>query len=236
MNLVKKIAAVVVAAALSVGFLSMSAFADPFEDAVAISSGEEAKGTLERGGSLTYEITSKGTGNLVVNWSVGKRWTYLHVFDEDGAYLNVESLDVKAGSLRSGGEGKNYIESNWNSTSERFSASATYKVTKGTFYITVSDVIDGGGYSAGEGAFKITADFPTKTSTDLSYLGITMKKGDTMQLDSVGVSSSKAKWTSSKKTVASVTAKGVVTAKKKGTTVISCTYNGKTVKLKVTVK
>lgn len=233
MNFVKKIAAVVVAAVLSVGFLSMSAFADPFEDAVAISSGEEVKGTVDRGGSLTYEITSKGTGNLVVNWSVGKKWTYLHVFDEEGAYLNVESLDVKAGSLYSGGEGSDKIGGIWNSTSERFSGSATYKVNKGTYYITVSD--DGSG-SNGNGTLKLTANFPSKTSSDLTYLGITMKKGDTMQLDSVGVSSSKAKWTSSKKTVASVTAKGVITAKKKGTTVISCTYNGKTVKLKVTVK
>lgn len=233
MNFVKKIAAVVVAAVLSVGFLSMSAFADPFEDAVAISSGEEVKGTVDRGGSLTYEITSKGTGNLVVNWSVGKKWTYLHVFDEEGAYLNVESLDVKAGSLYSGGEGSDKIGGIWNSTSERFSGSATYKVNKGTYYITVSD--DGSG-SNGNGTLKLTANFPSKTSSDLTYLGITMKKGETMQLDSVGVSSSKAKWTSSKKTVASVTAKGVVTAKKKGTTVISCTYNGKTVKLKVTVK
>ncbi len=232
MNFVKKIVAVVVAAALSVGFLSMSAFADPFEDAVAISSGEEVKGTVEKGGSLTYEITSKGTGNLVVNWSVAKCWSYLHVYDEDGAYLNVESLNVKAGSLYRGGEGNNYINGNWNSTSERFSASAAYKVTKGTYYITVSD----DSRSSGTGTLKLTADFPTKTTSDLSYLGITMKKGETMQLDSVGVSSSKAKWTSSKKTVASVTAKGVVSAKKKGTTVISCTYNGKTVKLKVTVK
>lgn len=232
MNLVKKIAAVVVAAALSVGFLSMSAFADPFEDAVAISSGDEVKGTVNSGSSVTYEITSKGTGNLVVNWSVAKYWSYFHVYDEDGAYLNVESLNVKAGSLYEGGEGKNYIHGKWNSTSERFSASATYKVSKGTYYITVSV----NSFTEGSGTLKLTADFPTKTSTDLSYLGITMKKGDTMQLDSVGASSSSVKWTSSKKTVASVTAKGVVTAKKKGTTVISCTYNVKTVKLKVTVK
>lgn len=234
MNFVKKIVAVVVAAALSVGFLSMSAFADPFEDAVAISSGEEVKGTVVGSyGSLTYEITSKGTGDLVINWSIANLWSYIHVYDEDGAYLNVDSLNIKAGSLYSGGEGSDKIGGKWNSTSERFSGSATYKVNKGTYYITVSD--DGSG-SNGNGTLKLTADFPTKTSTDLSYLGITMKKGDTMQLDSVGVSSSKAKWTSSKKTVASVTAKGVVTAKKKGTTVISCTYNGKTVKLKVTVK
>ncbi len=233
MNFVKKIAAVVVAAVLSVGFLSMSAFADPFEDAVAISSGEEVKGTVEWNDSVTYEITSKGTGNLVINWSIAKYRSYFHVYDEDGAYLNVESLNIKAGSLNEGGEGKNYIRGNWNSTSERFSASATYKVTKGTYYITVScDEFS----RTGNGTLKLTADFPAKTSSDLTYLGITMKKGDTMQLDSVGVSSSKAKWTSSKKTVASVTAKGVVTAKKKGTAVISCTYNGKTVKLKVTVK
>lgn len=231
MNFVKKIAAVVVAAVLSVGFLSMSAFADPFEDAVAISSGDEAKGTVEWNDSVTYEITSKGTGNLVINWSVAKTRTYIHVYDEDGAYLNVESLNVKAGSLEDGGEGENYIKGYWNNTSQRFSASATYKVSKGTYYITVSAVV----YSEGNGTLKLTADFPTKTTSDLSYLGITMKKGDTMQLDS-GVSSSSVKWTSSKKTVASVTAKGVVSAKKKGTTVISCTYNGKTVKLKVTVK
>lgn len=234
MGLLKKIVAIFTAVVVSVGVLSISAFADPFEDAVAISSGEEVTGKVDKNGGVTYELTSKWTGSLIVNWSVGLQWSYLHVYDADGAYLKVNSLNVKAGELREGGEGKDKVRGFWNTISERFSASATYSIGKGTYYITVTN--GNGSYGDGDGSLRLSVEFPNKTSTDLTYLGITMKKGDTMKLESVGVSSGNVKWTSSKKAVVSVTSKGVITAKKKGTSVISCTYNDKTVKLKVTVK
>lgn len=52
----------------------------------------------------------------------------------------------------------------------------------------------------------------------------------------LNISAKKAKWSSSNKKVATVSKTGKVTAKKKGTAVISAKFNGYTVKCKVTVK
>lgn len=63
----------------------------------------------------------------------------------------------------------------------------------------------------------------------------TVAVGDTVQLKMSGTSK-KIKWTSSKKKVATVTAKGVVKGKKAGTAVIRAKVGGKTYKCTVTVK
>jgi len=61
----------------------------------------------------------------------------------------------------------------------------------------------------------------------MNYSAYTLKKGKTVKLKVRNVSKKKKiVWTSSKKKVAAVNAKGVVTAKKKGTTVIAAKLSG----------
>lgn len=81
---------------------------------------------------------------------------------------------------------------------------------------------------------KITITYPKKKS-------VTLKKGKTLKLRTKvtpsKAASYKITYKSSKKKVASVSDKGVVKGLKKGTTTITVkTYNGKTAKVKVTVK
>ena len=64
---------------------------------------------------------------------------------------------------------------------------------------------------------------------------VTLIKGQTVSLK-VNGTSVKAKWKSSKPAVASVTTKGVVKAKKKGTAVITATIKSKAYKCRVTVE
>ena len=77
------------------------------------------------------------------------------------------------------------------------------------------------------------------TSVKLSKTSVTVKKGKTYTLKaalSKGAAGT-VKWGTNNAKVATVSAKGVVAAKKKGTAVITVkTYNGKTAKCKVTVK
>lgn len=68
----------------------------------------------------------------------------------------------------------------------------------------------------------------------LSKKTLTLKKGKTKKL-TLKNASGKIKWKSSKKSVATVSSKGVVTAKKAGKTTVSAVYKNKTYKCTVTV-
>ena len=73
-------------------------------------------------------------------------------------------------------------------------------------------------------------------SIRLNKKSATVKVGKTVKLKVKGKYSGKVKWSSSKKKVASVNAKGVVKGVKKGKAVITAKVGGKKLKCKVTVK
>lgn len=213
MKKARKLLALIMTAVLMLTAVSVTSFADVYDDAVAIDSGETATGKLTSGGSyLSYEFTAKSSGMLTLSLSIALSYSEISIFDEDGTCLNVEEIITKSGSIYNGGEGHDYIGGKWNSSSERFTTTAKYKVSKGTYYIKIYR----GTYKSGSGTVKLTATYPTKSAKDFSYVGITFKKGETMQLQAVDADSSQVTWKSSKKSVASVTSKGKVTAKKKG--------------------
>ena len=232
----KKIIAVLLVAVIALTSVSVTSFASPYDEAIAIDSGETVEGKIDPGESIYYEITTKSSGTLTVTWSYGSMWSCLYVYDEDGAYIPVETIEIKAGRLWSGGEGEDRIEGKWSGASERFSVTSTYKVTQGTYYIHCED---GSSYSKdGNHKSKITATYPTESNdVTISYLGLTMKKGDTLQLSAILTGGKeKTTWTSSKKTVASITSSGKVTAKKKGSTIITAKCGDSVAKLNITVK
>lgn len=236
MRKIRKLLALLLVAVITVTAVSVTSFASPYDEAIAIDSGETVEGTIDPGESIYYEITTKSSGTLTVTWSYGSIWSCLYVYDEDGAYIPVETLEIKAGRLRSGGEGEDSIEGKWSGASEKFSVTSTYKVTKGTYYIQCED---GSSYSKdGDHKSKLTVTYPTEEKeVKISYLGLTMKKGDTLQLSAILTGGKeKTTWTSSKKKVASITSSGKVTAKKKGSTIITAKCGDSVVKLKITVK
>lgn len=75
----------------------------------------------------------------------------------------------------------------------------------------------------------------SSTKTAISEKNLTLYAGETQTLKIVG-SSKKASWSSSKKSVATVTNKGLVTAKKGGTATITAKIGNKKYTCKVTVK
>lgn len=110
------------------------------------------------------------------------------------------------------------------------------KITaKGTGSATVT-AVTGSGQKA---EIKVTVKKAPK-SVGLEKTSKTVKKGKTYQVKPViksGYASYKITYSSSNKSVAAVSSKGVVTGKKKGTATITVkTFNGKTVKCKITVK
>lgn len=76
---------------------------------------------------------------------------------------------------------------------------------------------------------------PVNAASKISKSKVTLIKGQTIQLKVTGTKS-KAKWSSNKKSVATVSAKGKVTAKKKGLATITAKVGSKKYICKVTVK
>ena len=91
-------------------------------------------------------------------------------------------------------------------------------------------------------AMPVTAEAATKKAPKLSKSKVTLtitkkKTKPAVQLKVKNVSAKKVKWTSSNKKIVTVSAKGKVTAKKKGSAVITVKVKGsKTLRCKVTVK
>ena len=80
-----------------------------------------------------------------------------------------------------------------------------------------------------------TATTVEAASVKLNYKKLTLYKGQKKQLKIKGTKK-KVKWSSNKKTVVSVDKKGKITAKKKGTAVITAKVGKKRYKCRVTVK
>ncbi len=84
-------------------------------------------------------------------------------------------------------------------------------------------------------AIAAPASVSAKAKPKLNKKKITLTKGKTFKLKLKHAKASKVKWSSSKKSVATVK-KGKITAKKKGKATITAKYKGKKYKCKVTVK
>lgn len=240
MKKLSRFLAILLAAAIAVTSLSLVSFAEESmeEAAIAIESGEPVTGKLpNRGDRAVYEFTAKSTGTLTVTYYVDTQTSSFFVYDEYGVPQKFETINIKLGEQRNNKNKEEcfQIDGVWNSEAKKLSAEVTCNITKGvTYYIMLAESADNVMSHNGGGSYKITANYIEKTPTkEFSYFGITLKKGSTMQLEAVDAT--EAKWSSSKKTIVSVTSNGKITAKKKGTSIITCTSGGKTVKLKVKV-
>lgn len=86
-----------------------------------------------------------------------------------------------------------------------------------------------------EAAKKATKAKPKKAKVKINKTKATLNKGKKVTLKITGTKS-KVKWSTNKKSIATVTQKGVVTAKKKGTVTITAKVGKKKYTCKVTVK
>ncbi len=240
----KKLLTVLLAAVMLFTAIPVMAFAESIEDtAVAIESGAKQKTTLENEGNcVDYKVKLTKDGDLKITFTATMSKATLRVINSDGNALDLDSWDIKSGSLKSR---SSYSEGNrlaldWNSNIEKLAGTVTYKLSKGTYYIRFSRGYNHYYPASGEGKVTLSATFPGEEKEEaakISVLGITMKKGDTMQLTAdLTAKDGKVTWKSSKKSVATVSKDGVVTAVKKGTTTITAKCGKSSVKLKITVK
>lgn len=104
---------------------------------------------------------------------------------------------------------------------------------KGTYYLRLCDE-----YGFGNAYVRELYYTFEPTEKPIISLGVTMKKGDKIQFDAITENyDGKVTWKSTKKSVATVNSKGLITAKKAGTTYIRAKMdNGDYVEIKVVVK
>lgn len=229
-------------AAIAICSLPASVSADSiFDTSKEIRSGVTQETVLRvRGETADYKINVKSSGVLTIQYDIQMNCSELWVYNSDGEEMAIEDIAIKSGkAMFTTGVGAKSVCGEWNDTTERFNATVKYKVSKGTYYIKLHRGYKNYGGGDGSGKVSLKATFPTTTASNakISYLSLEMSKGSSIKLGAVlSGGTGKVTWSSSKKSVATVSSTGKVTAKSKGSTIISAKCNGQVVKIKVTVK
>ena len=222
MSKIKKLAAVLLSAVMFVCCFSVQASADSIEDtAKSISNGKSYSTQLYNyEDHADYKINATKSGTLKIKISSAKiSSTYIYVYDSDGNDVKLSEKSVSSGNANYRSYGGCTI-CDWKDTVEKFVGTLSYSIKKGTYYIRFTR------YSgSGSGKITFSATFPSSSSSSGKITGIAvpMKVNGTMQLAAAGASgtSGTVTWSSSDKSVASVSSNGKVTAKKKGIAVIT---------------
>lgn len=235
MSRIKKITAVFLSMVMFVCCFTVSAAAESIEDtAKAISSGKSySTQIVEKHGNADFKIKASKAGELVVKFTAQLEVTKLHVYDADGNEILLAEKNIITGDYNRYYDYMCY----WNKTTEKYSGEHKFSIKKGTYYIRFTR--DDGWDQGGNGKISFTATFPTETEkkSNLNYFQITMKKGTSIQLGALGTvaSGDALTWSTNKSSVATVSSKGLITAKAVGTATITAKAGSSTIKIQIKV-
>lgn len=238
MKIFRKLAAVLSAAVIAVSAcasMAVTAGADSIYDtAKAVSSGKSVSTILPANGDTAdYKVTVSGSGTLKFSVESQMYELDLYVYDSDGNKISTIANTDTSG--KSSNIGQTCNEMFWNSTTERYKGTVSYSVKSGTYYIRFERYCSS--YSGnGNGKVTFTATYPTSSSSaKINYLTLNLSKGDSITLGADMTGSGSITWKSSKSSVASVSSSGKVTAKSRGSAVISAKVGKTTKKIKIIV-
>ena len=236
MRIFEKLTSVFTAAVIAfsaAAAVTVSAGADSIYDtAMELSAGKSASAVLPKYNDTTdFKVNVTGSGTLKLSIEAYMSASYVYVFDSDGNKLTTMDCTFISGSGSKPGVKDHYMK--WNSAVEKFKGSVSYSVESGTYYIRIYRDF---GSTNGSGDVTVTAEFPTsKNTAKLNCITIDLSKGDKLSLGAELTGKGTVTWKSSKPSVASVSSSGKVTAKSKGTAVISATCGKTTKKIKIKV-
>ncbi len=181
------------------------------------------KFTVNTAGMITFDIVSE------------MQYLYVHLYDINGNLIRPYSLDCTTGGVSLDDE---VFFSNYNSATYIATAKINYMLSEGTYCICFRH---GGGASGESFKFSVNMHLPkpkTETKATIGYFQLSIPKGTKISLGALLNDSADGtvKYKSSKPSVAAVSAKGKITAKKAGTTVITVSLGDsvKQIKIKVT--
>ena len=247
MKKITKILSVIMAAVMLMTALCMPvSAADEFSSAKLINSGSKVSFTTKyndytssgKGWGLgipnTYKVklSEDGTLKLTVVSQTGS--IYVQLLDSDASeYIDYTKMTCSTGTAQHHHEGYAWIHTN--SNLEKSKTVLEYKLKKGTYFVRVI----GTSNSKISGKTSISFSYPqaetSESSTEITSFTVTLKKGDTLKLGAILSGDGTVTWSTSKKAVATVTTKGKVTAKGKGTAVITAKTGNSSMKITVKV-
>lgn len=181
------------------------------------------------GAMTNYKLKVEKSGKLKLSVKSEMNSFFIYLFNADGEAIANTDRKMKTGKS-CGDIGAEQFYCYADTDKGLFEGTLTFPVEKGTYYIQL-----GKNSSSGGSSYTLTASFPTEEADSDPVLTITAKKGETLTLG-VDDTEDKTKWSSSKKSVASVNQDGTVTAKKKGSAVITAKTGKKSLKIKVVVQ
>lgn len=239
-RLLKKLAAIVTMAAVTLTMtvaIPTPASADSIYDtAKAISSGKQVSTTLYSDGDCAdYKINVTKSGTLKIIYSAQIESSNIYLFDENGSIISPSERNSTAGSIGFNKSTHPYVYCTWDSTFEIVKGNISYPVKKGDYYIRFER--DKTGWAIkGNGKLTFTATYPSSTSTTkINYITINLPKGSTLSLGADTTGYGSVTWKSSKSSVATVSSAGKVTAKAKGSTIITAKSGKSSKKIKIVV-
>ena len=235
MKIFRKIAAALSAAVIAVSAcasMAVTAGADSIYDtAKAISSGKSVSTILPAyNDTADYKITVSGSGTLKFSIESQMKELYMYVYDSDGNKISTIANTDTSGYSADIGVKSHYMV--WNNTVEKYKGTVSYSVKSGTYYIRFNRTS-----SSGNGKLTFTATYPTGSSSKakINYITLNLSKGDSLSLGADITGSGNVTWKSSKSSVASVSSAGKVTAKSKGSAIITAKVGKTTKKIKIVV-
>ena len=238
-KLLKKIAAVITTAAIAVSAMvvtSATAGADSIYDtATSISSGKAVSTTLYSNGDCAdYKIKVTKNGELKLNVSAQIEYMNIYVYDENGTIIAPSETNSISGTIGYNKMTHHYVYCHWNGTVEKIQGEVSYPVNKGDYYIRFEKENKQWAVK-GNGKLSFTATFPTTaTNPKISYLTLELTKGSSIKLGAVVTPTGSAvTWKSSNSSVATVSSTGKVTAKAKGSAIITATSGTSNQKIKI---
>lgn len=231
-KLLKKLAAIVTMAAVTLTMavaIPTPASADSIYDtAKAISSGKQVSTTIYYDDNADYKINVTQNGLLELNITSMINQLNITVYDSIGYVIDSCTHNILSGKFHSFYETE-YLT--WNDITEQIKGIVNYQVQKGIYYIRFQRKYGGGGDK-----LTFTATYPSSTSTTkVKYITINLPKGSTLSLGADTTGSGAVTWKSSKSKVATVSSTGTVTAKAKGSTIITAKSGKSSKKIKIVV-
>lgn len=235
-------------AVMLVSTLCVTAFAaDDFDSAKLIDSGKkvsfetkypkyayEGKAGAKDGIPNIYKVKLSETGTLKLTVVSQTSSIFVQVLDKDGSeYIDYSEVDSTTGSVTHHHNGFAWIA--WNKDLKKSKTTLEYNLEKGTYFVRVV----GFPHATIDGKTSISFKYPqaekTEEQAEITSFSITLEKGDKLQLGTILSGAGDVTWSSSKKSVASVSSKGKITAKKKGTAVITAKTGDSSMKITINV-
>lgn len=245
MKVFKKILSVFLTAAIMmsvicIGTVSASA-AGIADTAKKAKSGTTYSVNMEKNKEYDYKVNLSKKGNLTISMLLRHSSGMVHIFDKNGnqIYLKINSgingveYSVKTDSGNSAWFIDGHLQYKWASAVEYYKSTVTFKnLDKGTYFVRFYSNSDSTGKS------KIKFTYPSDdndSEAKLTAFSITLKKGETLSLGTVMEGNAEVEWSTSKKSVATVSSKGKITAKSKGTTYITAKSGNSSIKIQIKV-